>query len=147
MKYQTEVEAEAESVRLGTQAKGKGLAIKHEGMAQAEVIQAKGDAEAKAMEKKAEAWSKYNQAAVYQMFIDVLPELAKNISEPLSKVDKIVMVGNGSDGASKLTGQVASVMAQLPEVVQNLSGIDLKKLLQNLPQETASDKNKESESK
>lgn len=147
MKYQTEIEAEAESIKLGTKAKGKGLAIKHEGVAEAEVIQAKGDAEAKAMEKKAEAWSKYNQAAVYQMFIDVLPELAKNVSEPLSKVDKIVMVGNGSDGASKLTGQVASVMAQLPDVVKNLSGFDLKKLLQNLPQGQTENDNPDIESK
>jgi flotillin len=132
MKYQTEIEAEAESVRLGTQAKGKGLAIKHEGMARAEVIEAQGNAEAKAMEKKAEAWSKYNEAAVYKMFIDVLPDLAKAVSEPLSKVEKIIMVGNGSDGASRLTGQVAGVMAQLPEVVKNLSGVDLVKLMQNL---------------
>jgi hypothetical protein len=42
------------------------------------------------------------------------------------------MVGNGSDGASRLTGQVAGVMAQLPEVVKNLSGVDLVKLMQNL---------------
>jgi flotillin len=146
MKYQTEIEAEADSVRLGTQAKGKALAIKHEGMARAEVIEAEGNAEAKAMEKKAEAWGKYNQAAVYKMFIDVLPELAKAVSEPLSKVDKIVMVGNGSDGASKITGQVASVMAQLPEVVKNLSGIDLTKLLQNLPK-GKTEKTGESESK
>ena len=146
MKYQTEVEAEAESVRLGTKAKGRALAIKHEGMAEAEVIQAKGDAEAKAMEKKAESWSKYNQAAIYQMFIDMLPELAKNVSEPLSKVEKIVMLGNGADGASKITGQVASVMAQLPEVVKNLSGVDLTQLLHKLPQAQSKD-NSDSESK
>jgi flotillin len=145
MKYQTEIEAEADSVRLGTQAKGKALAIKHEGMARAEVIEAQGNADAKAMEKKADAWGKYNQAAVYKMFIDVLPDLARAVSEPLSKVEKIVMVGNGSDGASKITGQVASVMAQLPDVVKNLSGVDLVKLMQNL-QKDNSVKNPESNS-
>lgn len=132
MKYQTEIEAEAESVRLGTQAKGKALAIKHEGLARAEVVEAQGTAEAKAMEKKAAAWAQYNQAAVYKMFIDVLPELARSVSEPLSKVDKIIMVGNGADGASKITGQVAGVLAQLPDIVKNLSGVDLTKLLQNM---------------
>lgn len=66
------------------------------------------------------------------MFIEVLPKIAQSVSEPLSKVDKIIMVGNGADGASKITGQVAGVLAQLPEVVESLSGVDIKKLLQNL---------------
>ncbi|MCP4583544.1 MAG: flotillin [candidate division Zixibacteria bacterium] len=132
MKYQKEVEAEGESVRLGAAAKGKALAIKHEGLARAEVIKAQGEAEAQAMAEKAASWTKYNEAAIYQMFIDVLPELAKSVSEPLSKVDKIIMVGNGADGASKITGQVAGVMAQLPEVVKSLSGVDLTKILHRL---------------
>jgi len=140
MRYQKEVEAEAESVRLGTAAKGKALAIRHEGLAKAEVTKAQGEAEAAAMALKAASWTKYNQAAIYQMFIDVLPELAKSISEPLSKVDKIIMVGNGADGASKLTGQVASVMAQLPEVVKSISGIDLTKILNNLAGDKPKDK-------
>ena len=67
------------------------------------------------------------------MIIDKMPELAKAISEPLSKIDKIVMVGNdGASGASKLTGQVAEILAQLPEVVKSLSGVDLKKLVQDM---------------
>jgi len=137
MKYQAEAEAEATSFKLGAAAKGKALAIKHEGLAQAEVTRSQGEAEAEAMAKKAESWSRYNQAAVYQMFIDVLPEIARSVSEPLSKVDKIVMVGNGADGASKITGQVANVMAQLPDVVKSLSGFDLKKMLENISKQQA----------
>ena len=89
---------------------------------------------AEAMQKKAQSYLKYNEAAVYQMFIEKLPELARAVSEPLTKVDKIVMVdgGSGASGASKLTGQVASIMAQLPEVVQSLSGIDLKEFMSKL---------------
>ena len=132
MKYQAQVEAESESFRLGAAAKGKAEGIKHEGMAKAEVTKAQGEAEAQAMARKADSWSKYNQAAIYQMFIEVLPKIAQSVSEPLSKVDKIVMVGNGADGASKITGQVAGVLAQLPEVVESLSGVDIKKLLKNI---------------
>lgn len=145
MKYQVEIEAEATSFKLGAAAKGKALAIKHEGLAKAEVISAQGNAEAEAMAKKAESWAKYNQAAIYKMFIDVLPELARAVSEPLSKVDKIVMVGNGADGASKITGQVANVLAQLPDVVKTLSGFDLKEMLKNMPNQK-SDKSDKSES-
>jgi len=113
-------------------------------LAKAEVISAQGDAEAEAMAKKAESWAKYNQAAIYKMFIDVLPELARAVSEPLSKVDKIVMVGNGADGASKITGQVTNVLAQLPDVVKTLSGFDLKEMLKNMPNQK-SDKSDKSE--
>jgi len=137
-------QAEAESVRLGTQAKGKALAIKHDGLARAEVAEALGNAEAKAMEKKAAAFAQYNQAAVYKMFIDILPELAKSVAEPLSKVDKIIMVGNGADGASKITGQVANVLAQLPDVVKSLSGVDLTKYLQNIAEDKLQSKSKSS---
>jgi len=130
MKYQAQAETEAETFKLEARAKGKAEAIKQEGMAEAE-----------AMAKKAESWSKYNQAAIYQMYIDVLPELAKAVSEPLSKVDKIIMVGNSADGASKITGQVAQVLAQLPSVVEALSGIDIKEFLKALPKKQTS-KNK-----
>lgn len=143
MKYQAQAEAEAESFRLGAQAKGKAEAIKHEGLAEAEIIRSQGEAEAEAMAKKAESWSRYNQAAIYQMYVDVLPELAKAVSEPLSKVDKIIMVGDSADGASKITGQVAQVLAQLPSVVEALSGIDIKELLKTLPRRQSTGKKAE----
>ena len=38
------------------------------------------------------------------------------------------MVGE-NQGAPKITGQVASVLAQLPTVVESLTGIDLKKVI------------------
>lgn len=134
-KYQSQAEAEAESFRIEAEAKAKVEAQKLEGMAEAELIKAKGAAEAEAMKQKAESWKDYNEAAVYKMVIDALPELARAVSEPLSKIDKIVMVGgsDGSVGISKLTEQVAQVLAQLPTVVESLSGIDLKKLLEKLP--------------
>jgi flotillin len=134
-KYQSQAEAEAESYRIEAEAKAKAEAQKLEGMAEAELIKAKGAAEADAMKQKAESWKNYNEAAVYKMVIDALPELARAVSEPLSKIDKIVMVGgsDGSIGVSKLTEQVAQVLAQLPTVVESLSGVDLKKLLEKLP--------------
>jgi len=102
---------------------------KAEGISRIEYTRNLGKAEADAMTAKAEAFKGYNEAATAQMFIDKMPELARAVAEPLSKIDKIIMVGNGADGASKLTGQVASVLAQLPEVVEAISGIDLKKML------------------
>jgi flotillin len=66
------------------------------------------------------------------MYLSMLPELAKAVSEPLSKVDKIVVIGGGekSLGTAKITAQVAEVLAQMPEVVKSLTGVDLKKYFQ-----------------
>ncbi len=123
--------AEAESFRHEMQAKGRAVAKKLEGSAEVEILKARGVAEAEAMKKKAESWRQYNQAAVYQMFIDVLPSIAKAIAEPLSKVEKIVIVGSGEGplGASKITGEIARIMAQLPTIVESLGGKELKNLL------------------
>jgi len=127
-KYQLKAEAEAEEYRLQAEAKGKAEARKLEGLAEAEQIKHTGLAEAETMLKKAQAWEKYNQAAFLEMYLKALPELAKAVSEPLSKVDKIVVVsGDGSVGTSKLTAQVAEILAQMPEVVKSLTGVDLKK--------------------
>ncbi|NIM20544.1 MAG: flotillin [Candidatus Latescibacteria bacterium] len=134
-KYQAQSEAEAESYRVEAEAKAKAEAMKVEGAAEVEVMRAKGAAQSVGMKQKAEAWREYNEAAVYQMFIDVLPQLAKNVSEPLSKVEKIVLIGDGKGaGASRITNEVASVLAQMPEVLESLTGVDIKKLLQNLPE-------------
>jgi len=139
-KFQIGAEAAAEKERLVLEAQGKAEAHKIEGMAAVEVRKAEGisrieytrhlgKAEAEAMTAKAEAYKGYNDAATAQMFIEKMPELARAVAEPLAKVDKIVMVGNGADGASKLTGQVASILAQVPDVVEAVSGINLKKML------------------
>lgn len=125
-KYQVQAEAEAESYRLEQEAKGRAVAKKLEG-----------DAEAEAMRKKAESWAQYNQAAIYEILVEKLPDLARAVSEPLSKIDKIVMVGGGQDGslgASKISGEVAQVLAQLPTIIETLGGVDIRKLVERLPE-------------
>ncbi|MCG3135016.1 MAG: Inner membrane protein YqiK [Planctomycetes bacterium] len=101
------------------------------GLAQAEVIRAQGEAEAEAMRKKAEAWREYGEAAIVQTIVEVLPQLAKHVAEPLSKIDKMVVVSTGGRGAgaSKITQDVADIVASLPPVVEGLTGVDLQKLL------------------
>ena len=117
-KYQILVDAEAEAIKLQSEAKVK-----------AEAIRLEGEAEADVMKKKAQSYGQYNQAAMYEMLISILPEMARAVSEPLSKVEKIVMVDSGNGGgAAKITKQVTDVLAQLPTVVESLTGVDLTKL-------------------
>lgn len=127
-KYQVQVEAEAESFRTAKEAEGRSEAKRKENEIEAERILKLGEAEAQAMALKAKSYELYNHAAMYQMIIDKLPELAKSVSEPLSRIDKIVMLsGDGNLDTSKITGQVAHTLAQLPEVIKSLTGIDLAK--------------------
>ena len=131
----TKAQAEAESVKLEGVARAE--AIRVQGLAEAEAIQHKGLAEAEAMMKKAEAFKQYNDAAVIQMLIERLPEIAKNVAEPISRTEKIVVIDNGGNGqngpkgASKVAGYVTDIIAQLPETVEALTGVNLIDVLKN----------------
>jgi flotillin len=99
------------------------------------VIKAQGFAEAEAMEKKAEAWQKYNQAAIIQQLIEALPQVAAAVAQPLSQTDRIVVINSGGDsaGASKVTADVTNIVAQVPATLEALTGVDLVEALQSLP--------------
>jgi len=88
------------------------------------------------MTKKAQAWQSYNEAALVQILLEKLPEIAGAISAPLAKTDKIVIINNSGDGgagASKITKDVTDIIAQVPPLVEALSGVDLKNLASMLP--------------
>jgi flotillin len=147
-RYRVQTLAEAEKFKLQTEAAGQAEAKrqigvgeadanKARGLAEADIILAQGTSTAEAMQKKADAWKSYTEAAIVQIFLEKAPELARAIAEPLSKTEKIVIVSNGGDastgvGASKITKDVTTIMAQLPEVVNALSGLDLHQLLAKL---------------
>lgn len=120
--------------------KAKGLseadAIRAKGLAQADVIKAEGLAQAEANRKKAESWQYYNQAAIAELLIAALPQIAEKIAQPLSKTDKITIISNGGDttGASKLTRDITDIIASLPPIVEGLTGVQLTQILQKLPQ-------------
>ena len=73
-----------------------------QGEAEAEIIFKKGEAEAKAMNVKAEAYQEYNQAAVVDKLITGLPEIVRALASPLAKVDKITVRWRSDCGARRL---------------------------------------------
>jgi len=111
-------------------------ANKARGLAEASVIEAQGKATAEAMRVKAESFKQYNEAAVIEMIMRVMPEIAGKISEPLSKTEKMVIINSGNGpggGASKLTGDVTTIISQFPPVVEALTGVKFEKLLEQVP--------------
>ena len=83
--------------------------------------------DAEGIDKKAEAMKKYGEAAVIEMIMNALPEIAKNVAEPLSKVDKITMYGEGN--SAKLLSDIVNGTTQVTEGISAGMGLDLKSLL------------------
>ena len=82
------------------------------------------------MEKKAEAYNKYNTAAITEMIVGILPEMAGKIAEPLSRIEKITVIDSGSStGVGSLAGNVGSVLAKTIETVKETTGIDFKEII------------------
>jgi flotillin len=147
----TKFQLETEAAGAASAAKAKGFANadvskatgvaeaeanKARGLAEAAVIEAQGKATASAMQAKAESFKQYNEAAVIEMIVRVLPEVAGKISEPLAKTEKMVIINSGSGpggGASKLTGDVTQIIAQLPPILESLTGVKFEKLLEQVP--------------
>jgi len=128
IKAEAEKEAktkEAEGILAVKKAEADGIAAV--GAAEAKAIEAKGIAEAEAMEKKAEAMKKYGQAAMIEMIVKALPEMAGAIAEPLKNIDKVTIIdsGKGSTGVDSVGTYVPTVLAQTIETVKEVTGLDL----------------------
>ena len=119
-------EAEAEKYRRQAEADAALYAAEKE----AEAIRMKGEAEAEAMRKKAEAMQLYGQAAMMEMISDKLPDIARAVSEPLSKTDKIILFGEG--GATAMARDTAGTMLQTFEAVKEAVGLDIPKAIRDV---------------
>jgi Uncharacterized protein conserved in bacteria len=134
IKYRIEAEAQANAAQQRLDGQATAEAELAKGTAAADVIRLKGLAEAEAKEKLAEAFQKYGEAAILDIVVKMLPDLAGKIAEPMSNIDKLTVVdaGNGGDGAVKVSKYVTSLMATAPEMLKNVSGLDLEKLVKGM---------------
>ncbi len=124
-----EAEAEAEAKKLDAIAEAErikqaGLAeaevVRQTGLAEAEAIRQKGVAEAETMEKRAEAYAKYGQAAITEMVIDKLPEIARAIAEPMSKIGNITIIGGGTEDGGSATDVARMTMGTLKAITEGM---------------------------
>ena len=133
-KAKTTIEAEGRAAALRAEGEAQAALTRLQGQAEADVIFQKGEAEAKAMNVKAEAYQEWTQAAVVDKLITNMADVVRAMAEPLSKVDKITIVSTGSDagggtGASRITGEVAKIAAQVPALLESLTGMRLDQLM------------------
>lgn len=139
-KYAAEKKAEAELISRQRDAEAKAYEMEQEAKAkraqadadryaaeqQAAGIAAIGEAEALAIEKKAEAQKKMSDASIIEMALNTLPQITANAAAPLTNVDKIIQYGDGNN-----TKLVKDVMGMTNQVMAGLAenGIDIQGLL------------------
>ncbi|MBQ7455699.1 MAG: hypothetical protein IJS53_04585 [Clostridia bacterium] len=119
---------QAEAEKIERQAKAD--AELYESQKSAEAIRLRGEAEADAIRLKAEAMQLYGQAAMVEMVIKQLPDIARSISEPLSKTEKIILFGEG--GATSMARDTAGTMLQVFEAVKESVGLDIPGVLKDI---------------
>ena len=117
------VQAEADLFAKTQEAAG----IRAVGEAEAKAIEARGIAEAEALERKADAMQKYGKAAMMEMIVKALPEMAASIAKPLESIDKVTIIdgGHGKSGVDSMGGFVPSVLARTIETMKEVTGLDL----------------------
>ena len=87
------------------------------------------------MEKKAEAYAKYNNAAIVERLVGIMPQMAAEIAKPLSSIDKVNIYGTGGangtngSGVSEISGNTAAVMQQVFDTMSEATGVDFRDIL------------------
>lgn len=128
---------QAEAARLEGQAQAEVTKVR--GLAEAEIILAKGQAEANAMSVRAGAYQAYNQAAILDKLLTGMPDVVRAMAEPLAKVDKITVVSTGDGGGSgaglnRVTSDMTTMIAQVPALVESLTGVNVGDMMRQVPQ-------------
>lgn len=141
-KLDAAAEAESQRLRAAAQAdviRDEGLAraevIERQGVAQAESVRKLGLAEAEALEKKAEALAKMDDAGKLQMVIEKLPEIARAVAEPMSKIGNITIIGGGGSdgengaGAADVARYSVGALKAVNEALKDTIGFDMTEVM------------------
>ena len=133
-KYEETQRAEAEKVKaeaakFAKEQEAAGIAAI--GRAEAEAIKQRGIAEAEALERKADAMAKYGRAAILEMVVNTLPDMAAAIAKPLESIDKVTIIDGGGSGSGveAMGGYVPAVLAKTIESIKETTGIDINELI------------------
>jgi flotillin len=136
----------AEAERIKAQGLAEAEKLEAQGLAQAKATEAQGLAEAVAIKEKAAAWREFNDAARLQTVLEKLPQIIestapvfKAVAEPMSKIDKVVMIdqggngngGSGSSGINRFAQTSPTIVFGLLQQLQAL-GLNLPEIMNQL---------------
>ena len=132
-------EAHAQQVQLTGEAEGaanvaRGRAAAQvteiSGAAEGAAILARGQAEARSKELLAEAYRKFDEAAILLQTLPLVPPIVREAAAPLGNIDNITVID--PSGASKLTDTVVRTAAEGTAIAKSLLGVDLAELMGRL---------------
>jgi flotillin len=86
------------------------------------------------------AQAKMKDASIIEMICQALPQIAKEVSTPLSNIDSITMYG---DQSSKLIESGTQNIDKILKVAEDSLGLDLKSMITGFAASKALSKNKE----
>ena len=121
----TKGEAQARVTLVNAESVAKQTTL--EGNAEAGIVLSKGEAEAKALALRAEAYRQFNEAAIIQTVLSMLPEIVRAAAEPMANIDNLTILSN--DGASEMVKNTTRTVAEASATVKGLTGIDVPALL------------------
>ncbi|MBM4407237.1 MAG: flotillin family protein, partial [Chloroflexi bacterium] len=121
----TKGEASAHVVEVNAEATAKQTTL--EGNAEAGIVLSKGEAEAKALALRAEAYRQFNEAAIIQTVLSMLPEIVRAAAEPMANIGSLTVLS--SDGASEVVRTTTRTVAEAGAAVKGLTGLDIPALL------------------
>jgi len=132
-------EAHAQQVQLTGEAEGaanvaKGRAAAQvtemSGAAEGAAILARGQAEARSKELLAEAYRKFDEAAILLQTLPLVPPIVREAAAPLGNIDNLTVID--PSGVSKLTDTVVRTAAEGTAIAKSLLGVDLAELMGRL---------------
>ena len=100
------------------------------GQAEGAAILAHGQAEAKSKELLAEAYRKFDEAAILLQTLPLVPPIVREAAAPLGNIDNLTVIDPA--GASKLTDTVVRTAAEGTAIAKSLLGVDLAELMGRL---------------
>lgn len=128
IRRQKDAEAKAYEVEQAARAqKAKADADKYSAEQQAAGIAAVGKAEAEAIREKAEAQKLMGEASILEMYFKAMPQIAASVAQPLEKVDKITMYGEGN--SAKMVSDIMQTSDQIMQAIGESTGLDMKTLI------------------
>lgn len=136
-----EVRKKAEAEKYAAQQKADANLYIRQKEAEAQLVEKKKAAEAIKVQGEAEAMKQYGQAAMMEMIVNVLPDIAKSVAEPLTSIEKVSIIGGDGSGVSQVSNNVPVVMQQVFETVKESTGLDLKDIVMANSKTAKTDRN------
>jgi len=121
----TKGEANARVILVNAQSEAE--KTKLEGNAEAGIVFTKGESEAKALALRAEAYRQFNEAAIIQTVLSMLPEIVRAAAEPMASIGSLTVLS--SEGASDVVKNATRTVAEASTVVKGLTGLDVPDLI------------------